>query len=132
MKLNDLNPQSEKFEPGRTVWVLLHEDQTHIYPNPDGGPAWSYDKAQMDLIKKIMVKDLDLHDYHAVELHVAWPLLCNKQGELEEMWRKTIKQIRRAKSLHERVTIYRLFFNRRGQPHPIAYDEELRKLLRIE
>jgi DNA-directed RNA polymerase subunit H (RpoH/RPB5) len=49
-----------------------------------------------------------------------------------DMWRHTIVQIRRAKSTAERRNIYRLFFNRRKQPHPILLDEELKHLLKIE
>ena len=132
MNLSDLNPTSPKFEPGRPVYVLLHEDKSHIYPNPDGGPAWSYDQSHMRLIQKIIQKDFNITAYHITTLSVAWPLLCNCQGELEEIWSRTIKQMREAKRIHDRVTIYRTFMLRVKRPHPINYDAELKKLLKIE
>lgn len=130
--LEDFNPQNAKFEPGRTVWILLHEDRTHIYPRPDGEPAWSYNKSELKITKAVLCKDLGIFDYHICELSVAWPLLCNKQGELEEMWDHTMKKIRKAKTSKGRRDIYRLFYTRRREPHPIRFDAELKRLLKIE
>ena len=132
MNLADLNPTNPKFEPGRPVYVLLHEDKSHIYPNPDGGPAWSYNESHLKLIQTIIKKDFGITSYHICLLSVAWPLLCNTQGELEEIWKRTINQIRSAKRPHDRVTIYRDFFNRVRRPHPLTHDAELKKLLGLE
>lgn len=132
MNINDLNPTNPKFEPGRTVYVLLHEDKSHIYPNPDGGPAWSYGEQHLKLIQQIIKKDFNITAYHIVPLSVAWPLLCNCQGELENIWSRTISQMRKAKRVKERITIYRLFMLRTKRPHPLIHDAELKKLLGIE
>lgn len=132
MNLSDLNPASPTFEPGRPVFVLLHSDKSHIYPNPDGGPAWSYDEAHLRLIQSIIKKDFGITAYHIAPLSIAWPLLCNEQGELEQIWKNTIKQIRTARKVHDRIVIYRLFYLRTKRPHPLIYNDELKKLLGLE
>lgn len=132
MNLQDINPTAPKFEPGRPVYVLLHEDKSHIYPNPDGGPAWSYDEAHLKLIQTIIRKDFGITAYHITPLSVAWPLLCNTQGELEQIWKKTITQIRAARRVHDRIVIYRTFMQRTKRPHPLIHDAELVKLLGLK
>lgn len=132
MNLANLNPTNPTFEPGRPVYVLLHEDKSHIYPNPDGGPAWSYDRKHLELILAIIKKDFGCTAYHILPLADAWPLLCNTQAELERIWSKTIKQIRATPRVRDRVNIYRSFMIRTKRPHPLLFDHELRSLLGIE
>lgn len=132
MDLQSLNPTNPTFEPGRPVYVLLHSDESHIYSNPDGGPSWSYERQQMELIRTILRKDFKNNDYHIVTLAVAWPRICNKQAELEEVWAKAIDKIRRIKGLADRRNYYRNFFHRHKLPHPISADAELKKLLSYE
>jgi hypothetical protein len=119
MNISDLNPTNPKFEPGRPVYVLLHSDHSHIYPSPDGGPAWSYSEDHLKLIQQIIRKDFAITAYHICLLSTAWPLLCNCQGELEQIWKATIARIRKC-SL------------RCNRPHPISLDAELKKLLGVE
>ena len=132
MNLTDINPTNPRFEQGRTVYVLLHEDKSHIYPNPDGGPAWSYDKPHLELIRTIIRKDFGINSYHIIPLSQAWPLLCNTQAELEQIWKRTITQIRSAKRVHDRIVIYRNFMKRTQRPHPISVDGELKQLLGLK
>lgn len=127
-----LNPLNPRFEPGRPVYVLLHEDKSHIYSRPDGEPAWSYEKNSLELIRKILKHDFACTSYHVLPLSQAWPLLCNTQAELEKIWSRTIDQIRRAKRPHDRIVIYRTFMQRTNRPHPIAADAELKKLLGLK
>lgn len=130
--LDAFNPSNPKFEPGRPVYVLLHEDKSHIYPNPDGGAAWSYNRNDIELIRKIIKEDFGITTYHVLPLSQAWPLLCNTQAELELLWRDTIVKLRKIKNLHERRNHYRNFFLRHKRPHPILHDATLKKLLAIE
>ena len=132
MNLQDINPLAPKFEPGRPVYVLLHEDRSHIYPSPDGQPAWSYDESKLKITQAILRKEFGNFDYHVCLLSVAWPLLCNTQAELEKVWQKTITQIRAARKVHDRIVIYRNFMKRTRRPHPISVDGELKQLLGLK
>ena len=129
MNLDDLNPINQKFEPGRTVFVLLSKDHTHIYPNPDGMPAWSYDPNGLSVIHKILRTELGNHNYDIVELAIAFPLICNKQAELEKLWKQTLHRIQSLRSRTERIYTYRRFYQKHKQPHPISADALLRNLL---
>lgn len=130
-RIKELDPLNPKFEPGRPVWVLLHKDHSHIYPNPDGGPAWSYQESEIKLIRQILIKDFELHDYSPIELSVAFPLVCNKQAELEKIWSAEIAKIRKIPDLPERRNHYRRFWLRHKVPHPLLFDDELKRLLRM-
>jgi hypothetical protein len=132
MNISDLNPTNPKFEPGRPVYVLLHSDHSHIYPSPDGGPAWSYSEDHLKLIQQIIRKDFAITAYHICLLSTAWPLLCNCQGELEQIWKATIARIRKMRSLQDRIYTYRQCSLRCNRPHPISLDAELKKLLGVE
>ena len=132
MNLRELDPTNPKFEPGRAVYVLLHEDESHIYPRPDGEPAWSYSKNELELTRKILIKDLGCRAYHVVPLHEAFIRVGNKQADLEKAWEKTINTIRKAKKITDRISIYRAFFHRTRLPHPLLFDKELKQLLAIE
>ncbi len=122
----------QKFEPGRTVYVLLHLDESHILGRPDGEPAWSYSEEALKVTQKILERDLKNNNYRVTTLDIALPLIGNKQAELEKEWRVTIKAIRKEKNLNERVNIYRKKLKRSKKPHPILFDTELKQLLKID
>lgn len=132
MNIQDLNPLQPKFEPGRPVYVLLHKDQSHIYPRPDGEAAWSYDQNQMLVTRKILATELHEYNYHVTTLAIAFPLICNRQAELEKLWRHTIETIKRIKTVQDRRIRYRRFFEKHKLPHPLIYDAVLKQLLAIE
>lgn len=121
-----------KFEPGRPVWVLMHKDKSHFHCLPDGNIDWSYNKADMELRERILIKDFGNTNYGVVELSWALPLFCNHQAELVTLWTPAINNIRKARSLKERFGIYQNFIKRHKQPHPLEADALLKRLLDLK
>lgn len=119
-----------KHTPGRTVWVLIHKDHTHVQSLPGGEPDWSYEKADMELREKILEKDFNNKNYYIIDAASAILLIANKQAELVKAWTPTINLIRKARQLQERRVIYQRFRKRTSLPHPIEADGLLKSLLR--
>ena len=117
-------------DPKRPAFVLLHEDQSHIYSRPDGEPEWSHSKRQLEITRKIAL-EIGPCPYHICDLKKALVLIGEKQTELEKAWLPTIKAIRKEKSLNERLNIYRKKLRYSKVPHPLLYDTELKQLLKI-
>lgn len=123
---------STKLEPGRTVYVLLHKDKTHVASLPDGTADWSYNEPDMELRRKILVKDFNNLNYTTVTMGFALIEIANRQAELGILWGPVIIEMKKPRrSLEERFGLYKNAQSRLGA-HPIDQDSLLRKLLKID
>lgn len=131
LSIDDLKiGQREKFDPTQTVWVLIHKDHTHFHSLPNGEINWDYNKANMDLVDKILEKDFGNRNYIVMKLADAFPLFCNVQAELVKLWTPTINLIRKERDFHQRRAIYERFYNSKRVAHPIEADALLKRLLK--
>lgn len=129
--MNQLDQFNFKRDPDRPCFVILHSDHSHVLPAADNLPAWSYSRENLETLMKVESENFDLTKYYICDLDLAIALISNRQSELEKAWQKPIENIRRTKSINERLNIYRNFVRKTNSPHPIRYDEELKSLLNI-
>jgi len=79
----------------------------------------------MELREKIFEKEFKNKAYSVVPLVEAMTLISNKQAELEELWEKPIKQMRRTKDLPTAWGIY-VHAKRKLGAHPLRFDAYLK------
>jgi hypothetical protein len=115
-------------DQSRTVYVLIHKDHTHVASLPDGSADWSYNRADMELREKILSKDFANRAYSTTTLPEAITLICNKQDELEQLWKPALKEIFSATSIQNAFAAYKRARRKIG-PHPIRFDAQLKKKL---
>lgn len=120
-----------QLEPGRTVYVLLHKDETHVASLPNGEADWSYNRADMQLREQILAKDFHNSSYGVVPLVEALTRISNKQAQLEKLWEKPIKEIVRTRRLEDAWELYAKAKKALG-PHPLRFDQALRRKLKID
>jgi hypothetical protein len=120
-----------QLEPGRSVFVLLHKDETHVASLPNGEADWSYNRADMQLREQILNKDFGNQNYGVVTLTEALTRISNKQGELMKQWTPALNAIKRTRKLEDAWELYAKARKALGA-HPLEADPWLRKKLQID
>ncbi len=117
-------------EPGRKVYVLLSADESHVASLPDGTADWSYNLADMELRRLILVKDFKNKSFTVTTLVEALIRIANKQSELEKNWTSALNEIKKTKDINNAFIVYAKAKKAFGA-HPLSADSFLRKKFHI-
>jgi hypothetical protein len=123
--------EKDKLDTSVPVYVLINKDFCHFHSLPNGEINWDYNRANMELIEKILEKDFGNKSYIVMPLSEAFPLFCNKQAELVKIWTPAINLIRKEPNIDYRRRIYKSTINSNKVPHPLEADALLKRLLKF-
>ena len=130
---NVLGLAPTKFDGSKTVYVVMANDRTHVFANPDGSgePFWTYNEREIDVVMMSLKKDFKNNKYSKVTLSTAITLIGEKQAELATLWKPAILEMSKKKDLPSKWEIYARAKKKLGA-HPIILDEALKLELQID